>query len=180
MRIHPLLITLATFAGLAIAVPSRAQNPQPAPAPAPAATPAATPANDATSAPDQLAAKKVWTNDDFGSNGAAAPGAASSAKAKPARPGVKPAQGKNAGWYHSQIAKMNAQVADIDAKIASYQAALNGEPLPAQGQQQYHMRAADWHAEIQKLTLQKQDLNTKISALEDEARHSGIDPSKLH
>jgi hypothetical protein len=42
------------------------------------------------------------------------------------------------------------------------------------------MRRADWQAEIQRLNKQKQDLLDRISALEDEARHNGIEVGQLH
>ncbi|HEY4740471.1 MAG TPA: hypothetical protein VIH76_07755 [Candidatus Acidoferrales bacterium] len=172
MRIRPLFTILLYVAALSFAFPSHAQNQQPAP------LPAAT--SEAPAAPTQPATKKVWTNDDFDSHAAPAPASNPSrvTKSKPAKP--KPSGGKNAGWYRTQISKLNDQVAVIDQQIASYQAALNGEPPPNQGVQEYHMRRADWQTEIQKLTKQKHDLLDKISALEDEARHNGIEDGQLH
>jgi uncharacterized protein YukE len=170
MRIRPLLTILLSLTGVDIALPSRAQNQQPAP------VPAATSENSVE--PSQTASKKVWTNDDFDSHPPTAAKPAVAPKPKPAK--SKPASGKNASWYRSQISKLNGQIADVDQQIASYQAALNGEPAPNQGVQEYHMRRADWQAEIQKLNKQKQDLLDKISALEDEARHNGIDDGQLH
>ncbi|MFZ0969833.1 MAG: hypothetical protein WCC76_15265 [Candidatus Acidiferrales bacterium] len=172
MRIRLIFTTSLSFAILAFAPPSRAQDQQPAPAPA--AT------SETSSAPSQLATKKVWTNDDF--NGHAAPAPAPNAgkapKTKPVK--TKPVAGKNANWYRTQIGKLNNQVGGIDQQIASYQAALNGETPPNKGVQEYRMRRADWQAEIQKLGQQKQDLLGKISALEDEARHNGVEQNQLH
>ena len=172
MRVRPLLTILLSLTSLTIAAPSRAQNQQPAP------SPAATSENSGQ--PTQPATKKVWTNDDFDSHAASAraPNPGMMPKPKPAK--SKPVSGKNAGWYRTQISKLNGQIAVIDQQVASYQAALNGEPAPNQGVQEYHMRRADWQAEIQKLTQQKQDLLGKVSALEDEARHNGIDDGQLH
>jgi uncharacterized protein YukE len=169
MRIRPLLTILLSLTGVAIALPSRAQNQQPAPLPAAA--------SETSGEPSQTPSKKVWTNDDFDSHAAAATAAKPAPKPKPAK--SKPASGKNASWYRTQISKLNGQIADIDQQIASYQAALNGEPPPNQGVQEYHMRRADWQAEIQKLNKQKQDLLDRISALEDEARHNGIEDGQL-
>jgi len=169
MRIRPLLTILLSLTSLTIAAPSRAQNQQPAPSPATT--------SENSGQPTQPATKKVWTNDDFDSHAATAAKPAVAPKPKPAK--SKPASGKNAGWYRTQISKLNNQVADIDQQIASYQAALNGEPPPNQGVQEYHMRRADWQAEIQKLNKQKQDLLDRISALEDEARHNGIEDGQL-
>jgi uncharacterized protein YukE len=172
MRIRPLFTALLSLTALAIALPLRAQDQQPATAPA--AT------SDTSSAPSQPATKKVWTNDDLGSNPAAGPATkpTKEPKSKPAK--TKPVAGKNANYYRTQINRLNTQVAGIDKQIASYQAALNGEPPPNQGVQEYHMHRGDWQAEIQKLSQQKQDLVGKINALEDEARHAGIEENQLH
>jgi len=170
MRIQPIFTMLLSLAGLALAAPSWAQNQQPAQAPA--AT------SDTSGVPNQPAAKKVWTNDDFDPHAAGAPKPAMAAKPKPAK--TKPAAGKNANFYQTQIASLNKQIAGIDQQIASYQAALNGEAQPNPGLQEFHLRRGDWQGEIQKLTQQKQDLLGKVSALEDEARHNGIEPGQLH
>jgi hypothetical protein len=181
-----LMMALSALLGSALAVPARAQSQQSSSAPAPAAAPssnstapstsASAPASipDTPDAPAKPAPKKVWTNDDFG------PNAANSAKKpKPAKPEAKPVKGKNAASYRAQIQKLNSQIADLDKQIATYQAALNGEPSANAALQQYHMRAADWRAEIEKLTQQKQDLYAKITAVEDQARHDGIEPGEL-
>ncbi len=170
MRIRPIFTTSLSFAILAFALPLRAQDQQPAPAPATT--------TETSSAPSQPTTKKVWTNDDFTAHAAPAPNAGKAPKAKPVK--TKPVAGKNANYYRTQISKLNNQIAGIDTQIASYQAALNGETPPNQGVQEYRMRRADWQAEIQKLGQQKQDLLGKISTLEDEARHNGIDENQLH
>jgi hypothetical protein len=172
MRIRPLFTILLSLTGVAIALPARAQNQQPAPV--------AAPTSETSGAPSPTASKKVWTNDDFDSHAAAAPAPIPGMTPKPKPPKSKPVSGRNAGWYRTQISKLNGQIAVIDQQVASYQAALNGEPPPNQGVQEYHMRRADWQAEIQKLNKQKQDLLDKISALEDEARHNGIEDGQLH
>jgi len=178
MRVRPLLTILLSVLVFAIALPSRAQNQQPTSAPNSAQPPAPTATIEASGAQSQPASKKVWTNDDFDSHAAAtAPKPAMAPKPKPAK--SKTAAGKNASWYRTQISKLNNQIAVIDQQVASYQAALNGESPPNQGVQEYHMRRADWQAEIQKLNKQKQDLLDRISALEDEARHNGIEDGQL-
>ncbi|HXW17471.1 MAG TPA: hypothetical protein VEJ39_04170 [Candidatus Acidoferrales bacterium] len=184
-----LVTTLWALLGLTLAVSTGAQSQQPsnAPAPAPAAAPspnsatpstsAAAPASesDTPNAPGKPAPKKVWTNDDFGAHAANS----ASKKPKPAKPEAKPAKGKSGAYYRSQIQKLNSQIADLDTKIATYRAALNGEAQANAALQQYHMRAADWPAEIANLTQQKQDLLAKITAIEDQARHDGIEPGEL-
>jgi hypothetical protein len=169
MRTPLTLTVLLSFSCLMLAVPSRAQNQQPAPAPA----------TSVSSAPsNQSAPKKIWTNDDFSPHAAPAPVTAKATKPKPVQ--TKPAGGHPASWYRSQINTANNQIAGIDQKIATYQAALNGEAQPSQGVQEYHMRRADWQSEIQTLTKQKKDLLAKIDSLEEEAKHNGIDPEQLH
>ncbi len=172
MRIRHLSTILLPLVGLFFALPTRAQGQQPSPAPA--AT------SDTSGTSSQPTSKKVWTNDDFGSNPAAAPATKPTKEPKPKAAKTNPVSGKNANWYRAQILKMNGQIAGIDHQVASYQAALNGEPPPNQGVQEYHMHRGDWQAEIQKLTQQKQDLLAKISALEDEARHNGVEENQLH
>ena len=171
--------------GSTLAVSAQAQSPQPSNAPAAAPSPnsatpstsAAAPASesDTPNPPGKPAPKKVWTNDDFGAHAANS----ASKKPKPANPEAKPAKGKSGAYYRSQIQKLNSQIADLDTKIATYRAALNGEAQANAALQQYHMRAADWPAEIANLTQQKQDLQAKITAIEDQARHDGIEPGEL-
>ena len=155
------------LAALSFAAPILAQDPQ------------TVPQGDNSGAPVQPSTKKVWTNDNLVPNPDTAPAPASSAKTKPTKPGLRPPEGKNAGWYRGQISKLNSQIAGIDKKIATYQAALKGETQRSAGVQPYQMRAADWHSEIQRLTQEKRALQAKIGALEDEARRNGIEPGQL-
>jgi len=172
MRYRPLFMTLLFLGASAPAAPARAQNQSQQPVPPNAS------ANDAASATDQQAPKKVWTNDDFDAHDAN-PSSGAGAKPKSVRTKPVPQNSARANWYRNQISKLNAQIPEIDQKIASYQSALNGNPQPAQGLEEYHLRRADWLAEIQKLTKQKQDLLAKIAALEDQASKEGIAPGQL-
>jgi hypothetical protein len=144
---------------------------QSAPAPAPAPTSGST-----QSPPPQ---KKVWTNENLGgshsqpddSSASAQPG--SNAGTAAARP-----KSKNARWYHDQIAKLQAQIPPLDKTIAELQAALEGktlnEPLRYGGN-----RIGDWKEQLQQLQTKRQDTLDKIAALEDQARHNGIEPNAL-
>jgi hypothetical protein len=150
----------------------RAQN---APAPAPAQS------SGPTQSQPQTPQKKVWTNENLGgshsqpdeSSAAAQPGSNAGSSAAP-----KPKSKKDAKWYHDQIAKLQAQIPPLDKTIAELQAALDGktlnEPLHYGGN-----RIGDWKEQLQQLQTKRQDTLDKIAALEDQARHNGIEPNAL-
>lgn len=135
----------------------------------------------ATPAPaDPTPAKKVWTNDDgrFHS-GPAAP--SSAVNAKPAGTANKPKpnnNGKNVAWYRGQIAKLQGQIPPLDEKIAQLQAALNGQTTNTPRRYGWS-QPDDWHDELARYQKQREDIQTKISALEDEARHNGVPESEI-
>jgi hypothetical protein len=197
---HPqprMILLLALFA--LIASPCMfAQQANTSPATAPAATPAVTPSSAPAPAHPQAAtcapkpsetsdpaaantapAKKVWTNEDFGTHTAVAPKPAPRGNAHPPRSNANAQKASRANWYHQQIAKLNTQIATIDDQIAKYQSALRGEMQPATGLQEYHIRRANWQTEIDKLQKQREDLETKIAGLVDAARHEGIESGQL-
>jgi hypothetical protein len=144
-----------------------------------------------TSAPTQTPApaqsqqqtpqKKVWTNDNLGgphSQPTDTPGStqqnSNSGSAAPAKAKSK----KDAKWYHDQIARLQAQIPPLDKTIAELQAALDGktlnEPLHYGGN-----RIGDWKEQLQQLQTKRQDTLDRIAALQDEARHNGIEPNAL-
>jgi len=173
MRTRALVFATVLFTAGILATPSHAQDQsQPAPPPAPAAQ------QDPSTALKPAAEKKVWwTNDDFAANQPAKPAASAKPAAKSrATPAPK---GKDAKWYHAQLEKLNGQVTALDKKIAAYQDALDGKQVPNGGLLEGHFTRADWPAEVEKLRKQRADLLARISALQDEARHNGIDPNQL-
>src|SRR5579864_7841186 len=150
---------------------------QSAPAPAPAPTSGST-----QSLPQpQVPQRKVWTNENLGgshsqpddSSAAAQPNSNSGATAQ-----AKPKTRKDANWYHDQIAKLQAQIPPLDKTIAELQTAIEGktlhEPLRYGGN-----RIGDWKEQLQQLETKRQDTLDKIAALEDQARHNGIEPNAL-
>lgn len=146
-------------------------------APAPAPTSGSTQSQPQPPSPQ----KKVWTNENLGgshsqpddSSAAAQPGSNAGSAAA-----AKPKSKKDAKWYHDQIAKLQAQIPPLDKTIAELQAALEGktlnEPLHYGGN-----RIGDWKEQLDKLQTKRQDTLDKIAAIEDEARHNGIQPNTL-
>ena len=146
-------------------------------APAPAPTSGSTQSQPQPQAPQ----KKVWTNDNLGvshsqpdDSSAAAQAGSTAGSPAAARPKSK----KDAKWYHDQIAKLQAQIPPLDKTIAELQAALEGktlnEPLHYGGN-----RIGDWKEQLDQLQTKRQDTLDKIAALEDQARHNGIEPNAL-
>jgi hypothetical protein len=150
---------------------------QSAPAPAPAPT-----SGSAQSQPQpQAPQKKVWTNENLGGS-YSQPGDSSAAAQAGSNAGspatARPKSKKDAKWYHDQIARLQAQIPPLDKTIAELQAALEGktlnEPLHYGGN-----RIGDWKEQLQQLQTKRQDTLDKIAALENEARHNGIEPNAL-
>jgi len=152
------------------AATSFAQNDSPPPAQSPTQPSSPAPAPPAP-------AKKVWTNDDMHS---ATPSPTDS-NLKPAGTVNKPkpnAKGKDAGWYRTQISKLQAQIPPLDEKISQLQAALNGQTVTST-RQYGGTRPDDWHDELSRLQKQRDDIDAKIAALEDQARHDGVPENEL-
>jgi hypothetical protein len=153
---------------------ARAQNDSSAPAPSSIQSASSVPATQSTD-------KKVWTNDDFKSvqpRDDASP--SSNANTKPAG-GVrkpKPNRGKNADWYRGQISRLQGQIPPLDEKIAQLQAALNGQLVNAPRPYGWS-KPDDWRTQLAKFQKQRDDIELKISALEDEARHNGVSENEL-
>ena len=150
----------ATFAQSDSAAPAQSPTQSSSPAPAPAAP-----------------AKKVWTNENIPS---AAPSSPDS-NVKPTSTVNKPkpnAKGKDAGWYRTQISKLQAQIPPLDEKISQLQAALNGQTVTST-RQYGGTKPDDWRDELSRFQKQRDDIDTKIAALEDQARHDGVPENEL-
>lgn len=120
----------------------------------------------------QTPAKKVWTNDDIHSAKPTSP----DASAKPASAVIKPKpnpKAKEASWYRGQISKLQAQIPPLDEKISQLQAALSGQTVTST-RQYGGVRPDDWRDELSRFQKQRDDINTKIAALQDQARHDGV------
>jgi hypothetical protein len=142
-----------------------------------------TPAPSSTQSPSsatatQPADKKVWTNDDGRFHSPSSPSA--NASTKPAGTANKPKpinNGKNAG-YRAQITKLQGQIPPLDDKIAQLQAALNGQTTNAPRTYGWS-KPEDWHDALARYQKQREDIQAKISALEDEARHNVVPESEI-
>jgi len=150
---------------------ARAQNDSSASAPSSTQSPSSATAT-------QPADKKVWTNDDGRFHSPPSPTANASTKATGTANKPKPNNnGKNAG-YRAQITKLQGQIPPLDDKIAQLQAALNGQTTNAPRTYGWS-KPDDWHDALARYQKQREDIEAKISALEDEARHNGVPESEI-
>jgi len=126
--------------------------------------------------------KKVWTNDDVGDlRDRSAISTIGDAAPPPKKPVTKPAPALSAAkikWYIDQISALQAKIPPLNAKISQLQAALNGDQVDAPRQYGW-ARPDDWRDELQRLQKQRDDLQAKISDLEDQARHDGVPANQV-
>jgi hypothetical protein len=127
------------------------------------------------SAPAQQTAPKVWTNDDLGKPATMAPRkvASNSHPAKTATTAKKPAVN-----YQAQIQKLQAQLPPIDSQIAELQDAISGKGT-SEARKYVGVRPDSWPAELDALQKKRADIQSQIDALEDQARHAGVQASTL-
>lgn len=177
--------------------PARGQSPSQTQAPAagsrtPAASPQAAPQQPKPAPP----AKKVWTNDDVdalrehgGTGVSVVGGAAPAADGAPANgantPGTRANQPplpkeKDPAWYKKQLAPLYAKRDALDTEIANAEAAVSGDTrgsatvdITASG------AAATPQDQLKQLRDQQQQVENLIDALEDMARHNGLEPGSL-
>jgi len=170
----------ATLAGAQSSQP--AQPSQTSAPPSTQQTSSTQPATGATS-PAQTTDKKVWTNDDVGDlRDRSAISTIGNADPKPVKPGDKsarPPKGKDPKWYVDQIHALQAKIPPLDDKIQNLQDALSGKPVDVTRKTGWS-NPDDWRDQLQRLQKERDDIQAKISALEDQARHDGVPPSLLH
>ncbi len=73
---------------------------------------------------------------------------------------------------------MQEKLPPLDEQISQLQAALNGGSVNSTR----HVGGAkidDWHDELVRLQKQREDITTRISALQDEARRNGVPPNQI-
>jgi hypothetical protein len=165
------------------ATPAQANSGSQASAPASDSQAAQSAAPAGTETASTTTPKKVWTNEDVGDLRGRSP----ISTVGPSRPkSQKPvAQSKQAvaspdtiRSYHDRIAALQAKLPPIDSQISDLQGALNGQTMNSTR----HATGAkidDWHDELTRLQAQRSDLETKIGALQDEARHKGVPENQI-
>jgi hypothetical protein len=143
------------------------------------------PASAETPSAPENPPRKVWTNEDVPTlredSTISTVGAANNT-----RPAAGTVRGTTSGrqdvkYYSDQITKLQAQLPAINDKIAQLQAGIAGKFT---GDSQTSTRpksvsAGNWQVELAELQKQRDDIESRINALRDQARHQGIPPSAL-
>ncbi len=104
----------------------------------------------------------------------------SSAGSKPAnaKPAANTKGNKDAKQYQTQILRLQEKLPPLDEQISQLQGALNGDTVNSTR----HVGGAkidDWNDELLRLKKQREDITTKISSLQDEARRNGVPENQI-
>jgi hypothetical protein len=179
--------SLPAAAGQAGQTTQQTQTSSPTPSQSSTAAPApqSTSSQPNTGTPSATPDKKVWTNEDVGDLRDHDPISIGGAPAPPKKPATnKPAaaqtaaQNAKAKRYIDQINALQAKLPPLDDKIQQLQAALNGDQV--NGVRHYGWTSPDdWRDQLQRLQKQREDLQAKISELEDQARHDGVPANEV-
>jgi len=126
--------------------------------------------------------QKVWTNEDVQD---LRDHSAISTVGKPQPPKPNPAETPNrntprgnAAWYREQILKLRAKLPPLNDSIQQLQDALSGKTVDSV-RRYWGVRPDDWRDQLARLQKQRDDIQAKIAALQDEARHNGVPASAL-
>jgi hypothetical protein len=129
--------------------------------------------------------KKVWTNDDVGElRGESKISTFTATNGKTARFPDKSASAssvKDAKWYRDQIARLELQIPPLNGQIADLQSALDGRPMgdTKTSTRPFGVRGGDWRTELIELQAKRDNIESHISTLRDEARHRGVPAEAL-
>jgi len=141
----------------------------------------ATPADTEGSGMTDPAPRKVWTNEDvpmlredstistIGTHPAAGPAHKTTSSRQDAK------------WYSDQITKLEAQLPAINGKIAQLQAGIDGK-FTGDSESSTRPKYAtfgNWQIERAQLQKQRDDIQSRIDGLRDQARRQGISPNVL-
>lgn len=172
----PRSLSFAMIFSLFVAVSAGAQS-QDSSAPAPPA-----PSQDSATPGETKKPKKVWTNENLsGVSGTISvvgdPKNVPKLKPTPS----KPADAQYVASVRNQLAKLQAQVADIDKQLVDLKNFSEGEPSTSASGLKLHKGYSTEPIEVQMRALRekKKDLESKIDALLDEARKKGVESSQL-
>jgi hypothetical protein len=179
------LVGAVSVPGSARAQGSAAGQSAPAGSAAASATPAqadtATAANANATATTTAPAKKVWTNEDMRDvhrDNAISTFSATNNKPGNGKTAASAKGNKDAKNYQTQITRLQEKLPPLDEQISQLQAALNGDTVNSTR----HVGGAkidDWHDELVRAQKQREDIVTKISALQDEARRNGVPANQI-
>jgi hypothetical protein len=152
---------------------------------------AATPANSSatasttsatTTTPSATApSKKVWTNEDMGAvhkNSVISTFSGTNGKPGNSKPAGSAKGKKDAKQYQNEIIRLQEKLPPLDEQITQLQAALNGDTVNSTR----HVggtKIDDWRDELVRAQKQREDITTKISALQDEARRNGVPENQI-
>ena len=169
---RPLLLPVLVF--VFAALPGVAQTTDPNAQP-----PASQPQNSTPSA-DAKKSKKVWTNEDLSKT----PGAVSVVgdnKEKPKPVGPRTATPQYIASVCSQLEKLQKQLEDVNKQITDLKNFSDGKPTNTASGVQLDRRYEREPVEVRIRPLQdkRKDLESKIEALNDEARKRGVLPGEL-
>lgn len=161
-----------------------AQAVPPAGSPTAASTPDSSATTGSSGAPanrTQVPPKRVWTNDDMGGVRRDPSIPNYSATTKPAKAADKSAAGaksKDAKRYQEQIAALRTKLPPLNDKIAELQGTLNGNTVHSTRTYGGN-KIDDWHVELVDLQKKRDDIEAKVSSLQDEARHNGVPENQI-
>jgi hypothetical protein len=171
-RVKSLLVSLAfSLAVTAFASPQAQQAP---------------PAPPEKAKPESKKTKKVWTDDDLqnlhGKSGVSVVGNAlgvddaDKAEAKQA----SYVQEKDPNWYHKQLMPLRAEIERLDKEITKTREFMNGGHT-GEGQLKVNVFSVPMNPtnHIAQLEKRKATVQSKIDALEDQARRNDIPPGAL-
>jgi uncharacterized protein YukE len=152
--------------------------------PAGAATPAnsnATTSTTATTPSATASPKKVWTDEDMKDvhkNSVISTFSATNNKPANGKPAGTAKGNKDAKQYQDQILKLQAKLPPLDEQISELQATLNGDTVNST-RHYSGTKIDDWHEELVHLQKERDEITTKISQLQDEARRNGVPANEI-
>jgi hypothetical protein len=173
-------LSFAPVVLLFVALPAAAQSdPTPAPKsqdPAVSAAPSPAPAADTNAAP----AKKVWTNENLHEARGSVSVVGDKRNAKYSATPNKPGNPGNAPQVRQDLQKLQAQLDDVNKKLALYKAFQDGEPVSTNERDfDKSVSRTPVDQQIVKLKEKAVKLKRQIDELVDEARKKGIPPNQL-
>jgi chromosome segregation ATPase len=141
-----------------------------------------TSSQDSAAPTETKKSKKVWTNENLsGASGTVSVVGDPKNATKPKPAPSKPVDAQYLASVRNQLAKLQGQVADIDKQLVDLKNFSEGEPSTSASGLKLNKSYEREPIEVQMRALrdQKKDLESKMDALQDEARKRGVDSSQL-